>query len=235
MSRISLFCLPHSGSSATLFHRWRPHLQKSIELKPLEPAGHGVRMNEPLCGSVSEAVDDLRRQFLRHYREEPYAIFGHSLGGLLAFELARELIRCGVPEPRHIFFSGCRPPQCEPYGDLLHLKPDAEFMQAIFALGGTPVALLGDPELLRHFLPIIRSDYRLYETYVYETEGPLTCSISVLLGDADPVTDGIELSAWDIHTTGQAKHLLLSDANHLFISERLTEVVAHVNSTLAGD
>lgn len=103
MSNISLYCLPYSGGSAAMYYKWRSVLSDNITLRPLEPAGRGTRIRQPLCLTMVDAVADLYQQFVKHYTGGDYAIFGHSLGGIMAFELVHYILDHGH-DMRAVFF-----------------------------------------------------------------------------------------------------------------------------------
>lgn len=233
MDRITLFCIPHAGCSAAGFNKWRRVLDPSIVCTPLELSGRGTRIREPLYDSVAKAVDDVLAQLQAKSKGGPYAIFGHSLGGLLGFEVAHRLQSQGWPAPEHIFFSACRPPSRRLTGEVLHVKPDREFIDAIVALGGTPDSLLQDRDVLEFFTPIIKSDYRLFELYQLEPKAErLACPISVLMADRDSMTIVDELPIWNNFTTGPVHTRMFADAGHFFIDQRWEEVVRFVNVML---
>lgn len=114
MSNISLYCLPYSGGSAAMYYKWRSVLSDNITLRPLEPAGRGTRIRQPLCPTMADAVADLYQQFAKHDTGVEYAIFGHSLGSIMAFELVHYILEHGHDMPRALFF----PAAARPIGSL---------------------------------------------------------------------------------------------------------------------
>ncbi len=230
MDTLNLYCIPYSGSSATIFYKWRARLPSQIRVVALELAGRGSRMREAPYDSVPEAVHDLHALLKRSHNNGPYAIFGHSLGGLLAFELAHTLLDNNeLPPPSHMFFSGCRPPQDRPEEEMIHALPDQEFMKRIFALGGTSVSLVDNVQLLKLFLPIIRADYRIYETYVYsDRRRPFDCPITVMTGDRDTLVLPKSPEGWRIHTTKTCNEIVFKDAGHFFIEDKLDDSIQAV-------
>jgi medium-chain acyl-[acyl-carrier-protein] hydrolase len=126
----------------------------------------------------------------------PFAFFGHSLGSLISFELTRWLRRQKVPCPLQLFVSGCRVPQIPNPDPPIHQLPDVEFIEELRRFNGTPKAVLDNPELMEVFLPLLRSDMRLYETYVYDHEAPLDCPISAFGALEDEEVSREELAAW---------------------------------------
>ena len=233
MSSISLFCIPYSGGSASIYYKWRMELLKNVNLVPLEPAGRGARIRQPLCRSMEDAIEDLYQQFITRYDGGEYAIFGHSLGGLMAFELVHYILQQGHKMPTVIFFSGSRPPDRTHDDEILHTLPDSEFMQEIAKLGGMSGDVFRNKELMDIFTPIIKNDYRLFEQYNYQTKARLlSCPVVLLHGDADSLVALEELPHWEKFSDKETKTIIFSQADHFFIDKKYKEVVNIVNQTL---
>jgi medium-chain acyl-[acyl-carrier-protein] hydrolase len=167
----------------------------------------------------------------------PFALFGHSFGALLAFEIARELRRRGAPGPDHLFVSGRRAPRLPEPAPPLHGLPDAEFVAEIRSrFDGIPPAILQEPEILQLLLPALRADMAALETYAYLHEEPLECPITALGGEDDPWATKEELEAWREETDASfatrrfpGAHFYLQQAEPLLLSvlaERLAEAAA---------
>ena len=233
MNNISLYCLPYSGGSAAMYYKWRSELSGNITLMPLEPAGRGTRIRQPLCQTMAESVDDLYQQFVKSYRGGDYAIFGHSLGGLMAFELVHYILEQGHDMPQALFFSGCRPPDRVCHDEILHTRPDNDFMAEIVKLGGTPVDVFRNKELMALFTPIIKNDYRLYEQYVFHSKPrALSCPIVLFHGDADSLIVQDELPEWEKFTDRETRTVIFPGADHFFVEKHFKQVVSFVNQTL---
>ncbi|WP_057460796.1 MULTISPECIES: alpha/beta fold hydrolase [unclassified Pseudovibrio] len=236
MMPIDLFCIPYSGSSATTYYKWRPKLNEGTRLVPLELAGRGMRMREPLYQSVEEAVSDLYEKLVKERKSSSYVIFGHSVGGLLTFELTQKILAKGeIEPPSHLFFSACRPPHSAHDEEVVHTLPNDRFMEKIFALGGTSIDVLSNPSLMEMFLPIIRADYRLYETYVYPgNTRKLPCPVTILSGDLDKLATPECLTEWQVHAPYGFQHKVLQDTGHFFVEDRLDDTIASVNTVLSA-
>nr|AKA59488.1 thioesterase [uncultured bacterium AZ_379] len=196
-----LICFPHAGGSALNYRSWHPHLPDWIELCPIQLPGRGRRVGEPL---FTEFVDllPILAEALRPLLGEAFVLFGHSLGALLAFELARLSAERGWPEPAAVFVSGRIAPHLRREEPLRSMLPHAEFLHEIRRLNGTPEDVLEHPELLALISSILRADFRLCETYRY-IDGPrLNCALTALGGTADPNVPEDELAAWRRHTAG---------------------------------
>jgi medium-chain acyl-[acyl-carrier-protein] hydrolase len=158
----------------------------------------------------------------------PFAFFGHSMGALIAFELARELARRGRPGPLHLFVSGRRAPQVPDREEPLHRLPDPEFVVRLRELNGTPEEVLANGELMQLLLPLLRADFAVHETYEYRPGEPLAVPISALGGIADPEVRRDDLEAWRPETRGAFRLRMLPGDHFFLLSARrlVTEAVA---------
>lgn len=150
------------------------------------------------------------------WMDKPFAFFGHSMGALIGFEFARHLRRHGRELPLHLFVSGFRAPQLRDPGPPMHDLPDAELIERLRGLKGTPEESLRDPELMGLFLPTVRADLKFCETYVYQDEPPLDCPISAYGGASDDRVSERELSAWAAQTS-RAFSLRIFAGGHFYI------------------
>lgn len=229
---LSLICLPYAGSSAQVYKRWAGKLHPSLRLIPAELAGRGSRAAEPFYENAAEAVQDL----LPLLREtalgaEPYALFGHSMGSMLAYELLHALREESLPMPVAAFLSGRGAPQCEhDLGCRIHELPDDEFLEEVRQLGGMPAELFQHRELLDLFLPILRADFKLVGEYEHQMRPPLPLRLTVLSGREDAFVKG-PLSEWEPYATGGCDCILF-DGGHFFVHEHEKDVVALINKKL---
>ena len=171
--------------------------------------------------------------------DRPFAIFGHSMGALIGFELARRLRRLGAPEPVHLFFSARRAPHVPDPRPPLHTLPDHDLVaQLTQRYNGMPRAVLESPELLRMFVPVIRADLTLTETYDYRPEEPLACPISAFGGLDDGAVTRDDLSAWGDQTRGSFT-LRMLPGGHFFLQtlrkRLLSAIVADLTGTLTQE
>jgi medium-chain acyl-[acyl-carrier-protein] hydrolase len=212
-----LFCLPNAGGSARIYRRWAGALPTTVDIRPVELPGRGDRVDDLLHHRAEPLLDDLEARLATetHARARPYAMFGHSLGAILAFELARRMRSRGRP-PAHLFLSGHGAPHLSPPGERIHTLPDAVLLQRIKKLGGTPEEVLADADLMRWLLPVLRADLTVSETYAYRPGPPLTCGITVYGGISDSEAPAHHLSAWSRHTTGVVA-VRLFPGGHFFI------------------
>lgn len=155
--------------------------------------------------------------------QRPFVLFGHSMGALISFEIARSLRKAGLPGPQRLFVSASSAPQL-PRKPPRHNLPDREFVEALRALGGTPDLVLNDPNLLRDFLPLLRADFSVVDTYEYLEDEPLECPIHVLGGKEDPEVPHEQLLAWRAQTRA-GFHSRIFPGGHFYIERVWREVM----------
>jgi medium-chain acyl-[acyl-carrier-protein] hydrolase len=194
-ARARLFCFPHAGGAASAYYAWGAALPE-LEVVAVQPPGREGRMRErPIVHGaelVSRLADALESQL-----DRPAFFFGHSMGALMAYEVARELRRRGAALPVHLYASGRRSPTVPDVEPQLHRLPDAGLVAELERrFGGMPAAIIEEPELLALFLPIIRADVTLLETHVFGAEAPLDVPMSALGGVDDHQTTPELLGAW---------------------------------------
>lgn len=212
-----LFCFPYAGGTAQVFNSWQAAfaLSPGIQVCAVQYPGRGNRMREPAftdCRLLVEAF----LPYMLPLLDKPFALFGHSMGAIIAFEVARALRREWGLQPAHLFVSGRRAPQVPARRSQAYNLPDNELAERLRSLNGTPREVLEDAELMRLVLQIVRGDLALTETYVYTEEPLLTCPISVFGGSTDPDVDHEDLAAWREQTTGTCS-LRIFEGDHFFI------------------
>ncbi|MEO1103253.1 MAG: alpha/beta fold hydrolase [Pseudomonadota bacterium] len=226
-----LFCLPYAGGSAAAYARWRNTVDPRIDLVPVQLPGRGARIRE----KPIDRIDTLARQLadaMTSRLDRPFALFGHSMGSVLAFETARALRHAGAPMPSALFVSARRGPQTISNRPPLHSLPDTELVARLHALGGTPAAVLEDEEMLRLMLPVVRADLKAAETYEPSPEPPLGCPIHAFGGRQDQISEDA-LSAWSAVTT-RGFALTMFDGGHFFLSEHSGAMLAIMADALIG-
>lgn len=231
-ARLRLFCFPYAGGGAAIFRTWARDLPKEIEVCAIELPGRGTRLREPLFTRLPTLVEAISPAILPHL-DKPFAFFGHSMGALLGFEVARWLRRQGSPSPVHLFVSGCRSPQIAGRKPDIHLLPDALFIEELRSLNGTPDEILRDSDLRRLFLPILRADLAVSETYAYSVEGPLDCPISAFGGQHDSMVSPADLSAWRMQTNSDFA-LRMFAGDHFFLKRDPAFLLEAISNDIAG-
>ncbi|WTY84195.1 alpha/beta fold hydrolase [Micromonospora sp. NBC_01405] len=225
-----LVCLPHAGGSASFYFPVSRSLSPTVEVLAIQYPGRQDRRQEKCIGDIHELARAVH-SVLRPWLDEPVAIFGHSMGASIGFELARLIERDGG-SAAHLFASGRRAPSC-PRDETVHLLDDEGLLADVRKLSGTNAAILGDQELLRAALPAIRSDYRAAETYAYRPGPPLSCPITAFTGDNDPKTTVDEARAWSTHTTGPFD-LKVYPGGHFFLADQQAAVLRAISTALAA-
>jgi surfactin synthase thioesterase subunit len=227
-----LFCIPFAGGSATVYNTWREHMRENIELLPIELAGRGSRWNRPLYPTFDDAVADVYEAIRRLVDDLPYALFGHSMGSWIAYELAHRLSAEGHRPPAHLFLSGRRAPTAPYAGPILHTLPEAEFVEALVGLGGVSRELFDDPELRAIFLGIIRADLKITETYQYVDRGRLLdVPATVLNGKSDSTIAVRDLFPWRSLFSGPCS-ICAMEGGHFFVTQNVGAVTRVINQTL---
>ncbi|MEQ9607540.1 MAG: alpha/beta fold hydrolase [Kiloniellaceae bacterium] len=231
---VRLFCLPYSGASAMVYARWRQALPPWLSVSPLELPGRGARRQEPLATDphrlASDLAGDLARELVRDI-DGDYALFGHSLGALLAFEIAHALLERGVRAPRALFAAGSEAPAVRDDSDMRRARTDAELIAELRDLEGTPREVLDDEEMMRLVLPVLRADFLLCGHYAYRRRSVLPCPIHVLGGREDAVGEEA-LRAWAEETSGGFS-LQFFDGSHFFIHGRQAAVLDAIERHLS--
>ncbi|MBM9509325.1 thioesterase II family protein [Actinacidiphila acididurans] len=228
---IRLFCLPYAGGSAAAYRDWPALAPADIQVCPVELPGRGGRFGEPpflrmrpLAGALAAAIAP--------YLDRPFAVFGHSMGGLLGFELTRTLRRRGLPLPAHLFVSATAAPGTPRARPPIHGAPDAEVVAELRRLGGTPREVLEDGELMALTLPTIRADFSALETYEYLPEPPLPVPVTVLGGTDDPLVPVRDLDGWRGQSAAGAR-LRVLPGGHFYVHSAAAEVMSVVAAALA--
>ena len=215
--KLRLFCLPYSGASAMAYSRWRRSLPEWLQVRPLELPGRGMRMDEPLQRDIRRLASQLADEISAEL-ERPYALFGHSLGGLLAFELAHALRERGLPEPLALFASATAGPARRDVSEYTVAKTDAQLIARLRELNGTSEAVLANPELMQLMLPILRADFLLCGSFTHDQRPPLPLPIHVFGGKQDSVR-AEQLLDWQLDTS-RVFSLDLFEGHHFFLVEQ---------------
>ncbi len=199
---IRLYCLPHAGGSASAFRTWIAGLPR-IAVSPLQLPGRETRLSHQPHHDMAPLASELADIVLAT-ADENYAVYGHSLGALVGFEVLREIRRRGGPMPMHLLVSGSAAPQCPSDGwPIVREMNDDGVVHMLRRLGGTPESLLSDPGLLQMILPAVRADFSVKDSYRYQPEAPLDLPITVLAADRDPRAGSEQMAQWREQTTGQ--------------------------------
>jgi medium-chain acyl-[acyl-carrier-protein] hydrolase len=206
-ARAIVYAFHHAGGNAQSFAGCVKHLPSELALLRVQIPGRDSRSRTAPATDIAPLLPPLTDAFLANHRAvaggRPFAFYGHSLGALLSFELARALRAGDGPMPTCLFVSGRRAPQCGLARTALCLLPDDELMALLPALGGVPPSLLRDPRWGQRFMPIIRADLAVSDLYDYRPQPPLACPILAFKGRNDLIVSFPELAAWKMQTQGE--------------------------------
>ena len=228
---LRLFCLPYAGGGASVFRGWADALSPQIDVCPIQLPGHESRLREKPFDSVQPLVKALANA-LQPELDRPFALFGHSMGAIICFELARYVRREHHRLPCHLFVSGRRAPHLTDPDPPLYTLPDPAFIEGlILRYNGIPAVILQDSELMQLFLPVLRADVTLLETYLCADDRPLDCPISAYGGLQDSRANAEALGAWQKHTRG-AFSLKMFLGGHFFLQTDRELVLQTINQEL---
>ncbi len=228
VARRRLFCFPYAGSGASVFRTWWRHVPEETEVVGVQLPGREDRLRQPALRRMEPLVEAIA-DVVRPMCDLPFVLFGHSMGGLIAFELARHFRRAALPLPTCLAVSGRRAPQLADPLPPMPDMPDGPFVEELQRrYGAIPDAIARDPEIRAIFLPTIRADLELVNTYVHSPEPPLDCPISAFGGTEDAIEPD-ELAAWQVHTTSTFR-LNMLPGDHLFINSQ-AESLLHTLTT----
>jgi medium-chain acyl-[acyl-carrier-protein] hydrolase len=228
---VALVCIPYAGGSAAMFRSWVKSIPE-LDIHALALPGRGARLEaapftsiEPLVASACEAIVAACTL--------PFALFGHSMGALIAFEAARLLRRSFDLQPVHLYVSGFRAPHLIDPRPALYDLPRNEFVEEIRRIGAPTFDPDKYPELIELMLPTLRADFRVVQTYKYGEAPALNCPITAFGGRADPEVAEWQLSEWRQHTNGPFS-ISLHGGNHACIVTDPREIQRRIGRDLAG-
>lgn len=225
---VRLICYPHAGAAADSYLELGRALGPEIDVHAVQYPGRHERRDEPALGTVGAIADEVAAALRAESDDTPFALFGHSMGALIAYETARRLEREPGCRPVRLFLSGQQAPRMhERRTDL----PDDDGLVAELRRLGTSDEVLADQALLELMLPVLRADYRILRSYVWE-EGPaLRVGITTLCGDTDPLTATEDAARWLQYSVLPGRVEILP-GGHFYLGERIAEVEAVIRRDL---
>ena len=228
-ARLRLFCFPFAGGSAAFYHGWSQALPEVMEVTSIELPGRGMRFGSPLRRHIAQILDPVVAA-LGPLCDRPVVIFGHSLGALIGFEVARRLQAEGLGVAA-LMASGRRGPCTHRDGPPLHQLSDMALVQQLDQYNGTPAEILADPEIRDLFLPIIRADLQVNETYVHTASPKLGCPIYAFAGATDEEASPELVALWHKQT---ARDFLLRvmPGGHFFLKEQEEQFLGYLSDQL---
>lgn len=231
-AKMRLFCFPYAGGNAATFRSWPSVLPRFVQVSPVQPPGRGERLSEPPFKHLPDMIQVLGPTLLPFF-DKPFAFFGHSMGALILLELTRWLRHTKNPMPIHLFVSGRRAPQVPDDEPPSHDLPEAEFIERLRELNGTPHEVLDHPELMQLMIPLLRADFSVCETYQHEVEPPLNCPLTVFGGLGDVEVPREKLEPWREQTTSSFS-LQMFPGDHFFIHSAQNEITRVIAQKLTS-
>lgn len=229
---LRLFCFPYAGGGASIFAQWPRLLPPEVEVVAVQLPGRENRIGEVPIPDLRELTARFG-EALAPFMDRPFAFFGHSNGGLMAFELTRLLRREGRTLPLHLVASGRPAPQVELEGPKLHALPKDEFHDMLRRFNGTPEEVLQNAEIMELITPMLRADFSLGETYDYTPGPPLAVPISAFGGETDGEVPAWQVDAWREQAAGPFR-VKMFRGGHFFINENRDEVLDELTRDLRG-
>lgn len=225
---IRLFIFPFAGGGSVAWRPWISLFPKNIDVKFVLLPGRERRFGEKPYTSLTDLLTALESE-IRPLLDRPYALFGHSMGGAIAYELARRL--SSLRRPEQLFVSGRRSPGRPRRTPRIFHLPDNEFIAALGKLGGTPPEILENKEMMELFLPCLRADFELSDSYEPLPGGTLDCPITVFGGTEDPEAARDDLEGWKDVTNGESEIEVFS-GNHFFLSPHRQSIISTIRERL---
>ncbi|MBM4795885.1 thioesterase [Streptomyces sioyaensis] len=227
----TLLCLPYAGGGPQTYRRWGELLGPSVEVLAMTPPGRGRRYGEEPCRDLPSLLHPLT-DALPGLLHRPYVLFGHSLGATVAYELCLEIRRRGLPMPQGLVVSGRQAPDLPWRFRQVSELPADEFTEALRDLGGTPEAVLAQPELMSLLMPALRADFAIVESYRHRGEPPLDVPILALAGTEDDRASADHMAGWADRTTASfALHPV--HGGHFFVDAQAAAVTELVSAFLS--
>lgn len=235
---VKIACLPHAGASASIYYRWKKYAFSAIDFIPIELAGRGFRINESLYPSFDIALLDIYKELQGKVNGDHYALFGHSMGGLFAYELSLLAKKTGFNIPITVFISGQLPPHIETGKRDLHNLPEDEFKKELMKYGGITEEHYRDRELWAHYEPILRADLRIIETRLKKkTKDKIDSDIIVMYGDTDEILTSeigdmnYDIDEWKEYTNQNYKSYVFG-GDHFYINQFDAQIVKILVETI---
>lgn len=229
-AKLRLICFPFAGGGANFYRRWPAFFPKTVEVHAIQLPGRETRLHEPCVKSADAVANAVLEEMRSICWRQPVAFFGHSMGSMLAYDVATKLRAYHGWEPDLLFVSGRQAPHLLHGGDF-HRQPDDVFITEIKRLGGTPEGVLEDHEIQKIFLPILRSDYAILETYRASASDALTRPIVTCVGDNDSEAAPEQMKNWQQLTRGPCFGRTFS-GDHFYLKDRLPELAAFMNECM---
>lgn len=227
---LTVLCFPYAGGGASYYRRWAEIVPPSIAIAPVQLPGREERFTEPCFERMSELVA-AAADALQTVVPPPFVLFGHSMGGTVAYELAAELMRRGAPTPAHLFVSATPAPHLSATIPPIHDLPGDRFLEEVRRYHRLPDEVVNSPELLELILPRLRADFAVTGTYAWAKRAPLPIPITALSGSDDAIVAPAMIAAWRDHTVARFRHATFP-GGHFFLDQHAPSVVSMLAQAL---
>ena len=232
-AKYRLFCFPHAGGTASKYSSFFESFDKNFEIFAIQIPGRENRFREIPYTSIKLLCEEIFNVLVQ-LSDKPFVFFGHSMGAVIAFELARLFHKSNLQLPKHLLLSSHRAPDIQLRHKPLYNLPEKELLEELSKLGGTAKELFLNSYLFRTFIPTIRADLSIAQTYVYEDEKPLPISISVFGGDNDMYVGSDDLTGWQKQTT-KSFTLNLFKGGHFYLYDNKYDFLSIIKKILYND
>ncbi|AXY73679.1 thioesterase [Paraflavitalea soli] len=220
----NLLCLPFAGGNKFSYRKYEEKAPANLRIIPLEYPGRGSRGREPLLPELNLLVEDIYHQASPYIAQGGYAIYGHSLGALVAMQLARKIISHHQPPPLHLFVSGAAGPSSLCFRQKQrHRLERNTFIAEITRFDGSPQEILQNEEFIDYIEPVLRADFRAVETYQHEETAPLMLPVTVINGTEDTEIERLDISLWQKETNYPVEFVSMP-GNHFFIFDAPAQI-----------
>jgi surfactin synthase thioesterase subunit len=231
-SEFRMVCFPHAGGAASYYYPWSEALAPDMDTLAVQYPGRQDRRAEGCITSLAELADRTYAALRRTEDGRPTVFFGHSMGSILAFEVARRYQDDTGTPPARLFASGYPAPS-RLRGGTVHLRDDDGVVDELRAVNGTEPVWLENKHLRASVLQAVRGDYTALETHPRATGVRLDCPLTMLTGDDDPHTTLAEAEAWQEHTTGEFS-LHVFQGGHFYLDQYIPEITGLISAAVGG-
>lgn len=222
---MKIYLLPYSGGSSLYYMKWR---DEDINFIPIEYKGHGTRIGEGVYKDIQDAAQEIAGLIERENGGEEYAILGHSLGGIITYEVYRQLVNDGFKQPKQLFISACRAPHCKSKLSVSDLSPE-EYKKTVMDLGGMTEEFFNNKRIFNTFNPILYHDFLMNEKYNSGSITKIDCGVTVFAGKEDISINEDELQAWKQYSDCK---IFKYSGNHFFIDEYRENIISRIKDTV---
>lgn len=229
--KIKLILFPFAGGAGEYYQGWLNDFDDDIDVQYCQLLGRGRYMHDKAFDAIDKLIDALADNLLP-LKDKHLYLFGHSMGALIAFELARYLSKHSNIAVKHLFVSGHRAPSLPYAREFLHELNDVELFCQLKKMGGVKDWLSLDD--VRPFLPMIRADFKLCERYQYQNQSPLLCPISLFYGNDDTWIQTDKLSLWQKESQQPLKSHAYS-GEHFYLNHEFPSIIDNINQVIAKE